>query len=352
MIRIYTIQDLANWLVEGKENGLSEAVIAKPRAWAFVNNPYASPSTPALAVLFEDDIMKGYTAVFPDRLKGIVPTNYWGTTFFVDESIRGKGYGAQILSALQDELDGIYSSTRTIPSSTAIIKKLGAEETWFPEYWIKLQKNNPLKGKYALFKQALNHLYAVLFQKRKKLFHWCDSFHYQVEYCSFIDDETYSFIQIHQGQDLFLRSKEMLNWMLRFPFLQNAVLDQRMRADLNFFSCNKSDFRQYAVRVLDETGKQVGFYMYKYSDGELNLLYLYYTNDSKEMVMTSFYYHLLKMGTVRLRTTHRELVSFIKKNSLPIISMIETRLNLCAPKSLIVPEGATIQGGDGDMFVI
>ena len=60
MIRTYTIQDLAGWLIEGKENGLSEAVISKSRAWAFVNNPCANPTMPAVAVLFENDEMKGY----------------------------------------------------------------------------------------------------------------------------------------------------------------------------------------------------------------------------------------------------------------------------------------------------
>ena len=65
MIVVYTIKDLREWLIENKENGLSDKVISKTRAWAFVNNPCTSPTTPAIAVLFENDEMKGYAAVLP-----------------------------------------------------------------------------------------------------------------------------------------------------------------------------------------------------------------------------------------------------------------------------------------------
>jgi GNAT superfamily N-acetyltransferase len=352
MIRIYSIQDLTDWLMDGKENGLSDAVISKPRAWAFANNPFAIPTTPVAAVLFQEGEMKGYAAVFPERFEGIAPTVYWGSTFFVDDSMRGKGCGVKILSALQESLDGVYATTQTPVSSSAIFKKLGAGEVWFPEYWLKLQRNNPTKGKHSVLKQGYNRLNAVLFQKRNHLLRWCESFHFQLEYVSFIDDETYLFIRQHQGKDLLMRSKEMMNWMLRYPFLQNVVLEKEVKKGSNYFSCNKSDFQQYAVKVLNETGELVGFYMFKYNEGEVNLLYMYYTPDSKEMVMASFYKHLLKMEIVRLRTSSSELVAFFKRNALPVVNTSESRLNLCAPKVLAIPEGVTIQGGDGDMFVI
>ena len=296
--------------------------------------------------------MKGYAAVFPERFEGISPTIYWGSTYFVDASMRGKGCGVKILSELQNSLDGVYATTQTPVASSAIFKKLGAEETWFPEYWIKLQKNNPARGRHPLLKQGLNQLYGTLFQKQKKLLHWCDSFHFQIAYCSFIDDEAYSFIKEHRGQDLFLRSKEMLNWLLQYPFLQNVVLEKELKSDSYYFSCNTLDYRQYAVKVFNVTGELVGFYMFMYREGEVNLLYLYFARNSKEMVMASFYKHLLKMHAVRLRTTSKELVMLVKSDALPIINMGESRLNFCAPNSVTVPEGATIQGGDGDMFVI
>ena len=352
MIRVFTIQDLADWLMGGKSNGLSEAVISKSRAWSFVNNPCANPTMPAAAVLFENDEMKGYAAVFPERFEGISPTIYWGSTYFVDASMRGKGCGVKILSELQNNLDGVYATLQTPVASSAIFKKLGAEETWFPVYWFKLQKTNPARGKHTLLKQGVNQLYGTLFQKRKKLLHWCDSFRFQIAYCSFIDDETYSFIKEHRGKDLLLRSKEMLNWMLHYPFLQNRVLDKEMVPNPNYFSCQKDDFRQYAVRVLDESGGLIGVYIFKYCEGEVNLLYLFYSPESAEMVMVSFYKHLLKMEAVRLRTTNVELVSFFKRNALPVVNMKQSQLNFCAPKLLTVSEGVTIQGGDGDMFVI
>lgn len=352
MIRIYSIQDLADWLVEGKNNGLSEMVISKPRAWAFVNNPCASPTTPAVAVLFEDDETKGYAAVFPERFEGVEPTIYWGSTYFVDESMRGKGCGVKILSELQNSLDGVYATTQTPVSSSAIFKKLGAQETWFPEYWIKLQKWNPNRGKRSLLKQCGNQLYASAVQHSKRIEKWCHSFRFRLEYCSFIDEETYAFIKDNKCNDLMLRSREMLNWMLAYPFLVNAVLPHRIQSPNNYFSCYKQDFEQYAVKVLDESNRLVGFYIFKYDAGEVNLLYLYYLPESENVVMASFFEHLMKMGSVRLRTTSGELVLFIKRNALPVLGIASSRLNFCAPATIGVPQGATIQGGDGDMFVI
>ena len=352
MIRVYTIQDLVDWLVDGKNNGLSEMVISKPRAWAFVNNPCASPTTPAVAVLFENNEMKGYAAVFPERFEGVGSTIYWGSTFFVDESMRGKGCGVQILSELQNSLDGVYATTQTPVSSSAIFKKLGAEETWFPEYWIKLQKWNPNRGKRSLLKQCGNQLYASAVQHSKRIEKWCHTFHYRLGYCSFIEEETYAFIKNNRRNDLMLRSREMLNWMLAYPFLVNVVLPHRIPSSKNFFSCYKQDFEQYAVRVLDESNRLVGFYIFKCDAREVNLLYLYYSPESEDGVMASFYEHLMKMGSVRLRTTSGEFVSFMKRNALPFLDITQSRLNFCAPSSFAVPKGVTMQGGDGDMFVI
>ena len=352
MIRIYTIRDLTDWLVDGKDNGLSEMVISKPRAWAFVNNPFANSTTPAVAVLFEDDEMKGYAAAFPERFEGINPTIFWGSTFFVDASMRGKGCGVKILSKLQNSLDGVYATTQTPQASSAIFKKLGAVETWFPEYWIKLQKFNPYKGNHQLMKQFANHACSSWVLKHGKRKKWCDALLYRLEYCSFVDDETFSFIKNNKRNDLMLRSKEMLNWILTYPFLQNVVLLEKTFSNKNYFSCQKSDFDQYAVKVFDEHELLVGAYLFKFCEGEMNLLYLYYAEEAKDLVMASFYEHLIRMGAVRLRTTHHEFVSFVRDHSLPVMSIAETRLNLCAPTSFPVMAGTTIQGGDGDMFVI
>jgi len=352
MIRIYSIQDVVDWLVDEKDNGLSAMIISKPRAWAFVNNPCANPTAPAVAVLFEDDEMKGYAAVFPERFEGVEPTIYWGSTYFVDESMRGKGCGVKILSELQNSLDGVYATMQTPVSSSAIFKKLGAQETWFPEYWIKLQKWNPKRGKHGLIKLFGNEFYSTFIQHSRRIGRWCDSFHYCLEYCGFVDDETYSFIKDNKRNDLMLRSKEMLNWMLAYPFLVNSALSHRLLPSKNYFSCNKQDFRQYAVKVFDEKGRLTGFYIFKCDSGEVNLLYLYYLPESEDMVMASFYEHLMKMGAIRLRTTSGELVAFIKRRALPILDIFESQLNFCAPATIGVPQGATIQGGDGDMFVI
>ena len=349
---VFYVKDLADWLVDGKNNGLSEMVISKPRAWAFVKNPCASPTTPAVAVLFENDETKGYAAVFPERFEGVDSTIYWGSTYFVDESMRGKGCGVKILSELQNSLDGVYATTQTPVSSSAIFKKLGAEETWFPEYWIKLQKWNPNRGKRSLLKQCGNQLYASAIQHSRRIEKWCHTFHYRLEYCVFIDEETYAFIKDNRLNDLLLRSREMLNWMLTYPFLVNVVLSHRIYPSKNFFSCYKQGLGQYAVKVLNESNRLVGFYIFKCDAGEVNLLYLYYLPESEDMVMASFYEHLLKMGAIRLRTTSGELVAFIERHALPMLDISESRLNFCTSATIGVPQGATIQGGDGDMFVI
>lgn len=352
MIVVYTVKDLGEWLIEGKDNGLSDEAISKVRAWAFVNNPNADPHSPAVAVLLDDDKIKGYAAVFPERFAGFLEKIYWGSTFFVDVSMRGRGCGIELLSTLQQELDGVYATTQTPGSSSAIFKKLGAAETWFTEYWIKLQRWNPGRGKHGLMKQFGNQIHASAIQCSRRIEKWCDSFRFHIEYCSFIDDEAYSFMKDNKRSDVFLRSKDMLNWMLAYPFLANVMLPHRIQSTKNYFSCYKRDFEQFAVKVFDESDRLVGFYIFKYETGEINLLYLYYLPESKDMVMASFYEHLLAKGCVRFRTTSGELVSFIKRHALPVLGITESRLNLCAPASFIVPQEATIQGGDGDMFVI
>ena len=52
-LELFTVQQVRQWLKTGiGERGLSEKVIARTRAWAIVNNPYATDELNIISAIF------------------------------------------------------------------------------------------------------------------------------------------------------------------------------------------------------------------------------------------------------------------------------------------------------------
>lgn len=339
-VKIYTIAEMKAWLCEGCNNGLSFNLISNARATALIHNPYAKDSTPAIAVAYDDnDQPVGYTAVFEDRWNG--QPIYWGTTGFIDASMRGKGVGTRLYSTMMEACNNKWYASDSTPAALTISKKTGLGIYYFNRYYLSFEHSTNLKARIKAW---------MVGNANKKSLEKLDSSTTRLEVISTIDDITYAFIQQHAGRDIFHRSQIMLNWMLQYPFIACAPEELASYSEY-LFTPSAAQYTLYAFRIMKEK-KVIGFTMCRLDMGDLVLLYLYKDEEYANDVYASLVRHVLMQPFKRFRTFDKGLIDFydrIGAKSMNTKSRIQ-QVSLSVPADVKIDPSQILQGGDGDMF--
>lgn len=344
--RLFTISDLKEWLFHNANNGLSDAVISRPRALAFVNDPHALPEDPALVVVFNDQNEPvGYTGAFAERwVRPALPDRYfWGSTQWMEPQYRGKGISWKMMRQIKDAVLDRYVALESSIASCRLDEKQGSVISYYPRYYILLKsKRNTLKSK---LKECLVH------RSIKKALDAMSSFDYSNRYVNWIDDETYAFIVAHSSHDLFLREQDYLNWQLRNPFLISTGHDRKLEAERCEFGGNVSRQQIIQVQVLVE-GKLCGYYVLNLVGPICTVLYLYYEAAFCNQVFASLAaVALIKDNVEKIRSFNKDLIDFMMKmgtRSMNSKDMVD-QVSLTVPSGFVVDASLSLQGGDGDM---
>lgn len=342
-LKLYTVADLRVWLMHNKAaDGLSEQIIAPSRAWAIMHNPYVKDEDPVLAAIFEDGEMAAYTAAFPEEIDG--QRYWWFTSLWCNPKHQGKGYGLIVIGSLAE----VYGEEDILDrwgaeEAVEIFSRLGTKTIYTPRYIFGSKINRQTaKGKLVYFVRTLQKGLHQLIESPTK------HEDYILRYLSYIDDDTYGFIQSHQNKDLFLRTQPMMNWILQYSFTQVCPLIESTLSTTPFAPAKAKNNHIYAVQVLDQE-QVVGFYIMKHTEQDLHLLYLYYDMDKKDVVFASIRDHIKRMRIEQFVTDNKELAAYISKNIyFPKHQMIQ--IHFAYPKSFVLSGGIMMQYGDGDGF--
>lgn len=342
-LKLYTAAQLREWLMHNKAaEGLSEQIIAPSRAWAIIHNPYVKDNDPVLAAIFEEGEMAAFTAAFPDMIGN--NRYWWFTSLWCNPKHQGKGYGLIVIGSLAEIYGEEYILDRWGAEETVeIFSRLGTKTIYTSRYILGSKINRQTaKGKLVHFVRTLQKsLHRIIESPAKHE-------NYTLRYLSYIDDETYTFIQSHQHNNLFLRTQAMLNWILQYSFTQACPLIESTLSTTPFAPAKAKNNYIYAVQVLDQE-QVVGFYIMKHSEQDLHLLYLYYDMDKKDVVFASIRDHIKHMRIEQFVTDNKELAAYISKNIyFPKHQMIQ--IHIAYPKSFVLSGGIMMQYGDGDGF--
>lgn len=346
-LKLYSIQDLRNWLFHDQNvNGLNESIISRKRAYAIIHNPYVQDPDYVVSAVLENGVVSAYTAAFPDLLEGA--RIWWFTTLWCDPKSRGKGYGLLAIGSLSEGygIDSVFDLW-SAPETVGIFNYLGLENRSIPEYHLREKRidRRSVKGRIAC---AWNHITANSEYQKRKLQNAIASEKYDLEYVSFIDDETYSFIMNHSSDNLFRRSHEMMNWILQYPFIQACPLIETVRGRQSFRDVS-STYILTGVRVLLHK-KLIGFYMLKDSDQGMDVKYLYFDSDYERVVFGSIAEHVLHFRPRVFMTRCKSLFDYLKSYSIfPRVE--ELPISFSYPRSFVHDYAAIVQAGDGDNFV-
>ena len=207
-LKLYTVADVREWLEHNHPaEGLSERVIAPTRAWAIIHNPYVKDEDAIVATIFEDGQLAAYTASFPEMIEG--KRIWWCSTLYCYPQFAGRGYGMIVVGSLMEahELEQTYDRWAA-QETIEIFNHFGYQTTYTSRYHLSDGKidTSSFKGKLAYCAQEL-----------KKCMHpWpkASKADYTIQYALTIDDEVYAFMKTHKGTDLWLREKDMLDWII------------------------------------------------------------------------------------------------------------------------------------------
>lgn len=346
--RLFTVSELKDWLFHQSNNGLTDAVISRPRALAFVNNPHAQSDDPALVVVFDEKGESvGYTGAYAEQWirPATVERFFWGSTQWMDAKYRGKGIAAKMMRQIKDAVNDRYIATESSAASCRLDEKQGSTILYYPRYFVVLRQDvNSFK---TLVKNGLS-----LLSKKKALRH-LEGFDYTNRYVTSIDDETYSFIAKHSGENLFLRKQDFLNWQMRFPFAVPVSEDDKNVVERCEFGGSVKRLKTQMVQVF-AGGRLCGFYVMKVIDSLCSPWYLYYDSAFRDQVFASVATALLQLDNIsKFQTFDKDMYDFLGR--IGIQSQFSKshvdQVSLTVPSDFEVNDSLHIQGGDGDMMV-
>ena len=342
-LQLYTVAQLREWLMHNHSaSGLSEQVIAPSRAWAIIHNPYVKDDDPVVAAIFDGGELAAFTAAFPEMIGD--KRYWWFTSLWCAPKHQGKGYGLIVIGSLAEAYGQEYILDRWGAQETRdIFSHLGAQITYTPRYILGSKINHQTaKGKIVHFVRALQkglHKFKELSTKQMD---------YSLRYLSYIDDSTYAFIQSHRDKDLFLRTQATLNWILQYSFTLACPLLERTLPTTPFAPAKAMSNHIYVVQVLDKE-KLVGIYIMKHTEGDLHLLYVYYSAEAKDKVFASIRDHIKHLMVDQVVTDNEELATYIREN-IYFPKRKTLQIHFAYPKSFAIHNEMTLQYGDGDGF--
>lgn len=343
---LYTISDLRDWLFHNVDNGLSDAVIARPRALAFVNNPHALPEDAALAVVFnEKKESVGYTGAFAEQWirPELTERYFWGSTQWMDPVYRGKGVSWKMMRQIKDAVNDRYVALESSVASCRLDEKQGSVISYYPRYFIVL------RGTKKSFKSIVKDW--MVRKANRKALRNMQSFDYENRHVNWIDDETYAFIVAHSEHDLFLRKQDYLNWQLRNPFLVAMGDDPKLEKENCEFGGYVNKLHTQMIQVFVK-GVMCGFYVLNMVGGHCTVLYLYCDEACHEQVFASLASIVLQYDDVeKFRTFNKALFDFMKENGVYSMNSKDCvdQVSLTVPEDFVVDPSLHLQGGDGDM---
>lgn len=349
IIKYFSISEIRKWLFYNEYiEGLSSRIIDKQRAYAIVNNPYVKETDVVLCALYIKEEPIAYTAMFPDYIVGNSERIWWYTTLYCNPKYQGKGYGLIVIGQLCELLDEeAYFDLDGAEETVNIFNYLGLTTKYIKRYSFT-NKNiscKTLKGLIAYLLEKKSRLLCNI--NRRKIIQEITKSDYRLSYVSYIDDFTYNFIINHVNNDLFVRSKDMLNWIIKYPFMQQTPIMDRVDKTLEFSSQVKAYYIQ-AVQVWRDD-KLLGFFIFRMFNGCFAIKYLYYENKYEKEVFNAITEHFIKLKAISFQTTNKFLNQWFRTLNLTTKFVVEKQ-SFSFPKWLN-SQDKDIQLGDGDVFV-
>ncbi len=362
-IRFFTAEKLLSWINSASFSEMPQIPISRIRAISQAHNPSAEKEDILLICTFELGVLTGYMGILPDQVfvnQEKIKVG-WLSCLWVNPEFRGKGIAKKLMSAALNSYHQRIILTEFTPEAGQLYLSSGAFDPLIemegtraylksdlsgilPQrkpYWIYLKPL--LKVADLMLGFCFGHLQAFSYNRLEIL-------GLRIESIKEIDSETEKWIASFQGEMIFRRNKTELNWILEYPWvIQKMEPDEESKP--YYFTVNSRVFRQFCLKIRNESGTIIGFIVLVNRDGHLKVPYAYVdpTYNDPIMKLILHYAHLWNVCTVTI--FHPGLKAELSESRFPFIYR-----KLVSKQFLITPElrkalngiPFQAQAGDGD----
>lgn len=342
-LKLYSVADLKDYFFHNKPvELLSDKIISRTRAWSIINNPFSTDDLYVVSALFVNDEIAAYTHLFPDEQDG--QRIYWNTTLYCAPKYEGRGYAAIVIGQFCELYGEHYFDLNAADASVANLKFCGLNVEYVPQY-ILSGKAISGKGLKAIGAKLLEKITYICTNQKKRLLQEIANATYTLKYTTYLDDKVYEFVREHSTNNVFLRPKEIFNWILTYPLMQESPLIKRVVTDSEFTS-TRAAFRMFGVEVYDNE-QLIGFYILNVSEKSVDVSYIYYDSEQEKKVFLSIAEHILQFNKPRVITTDERLLHFFQTYKI-YTRTSKYKKSFSYPHGFVYDSSKMMQSGDGD----
>ena len=344
----HIVSEVRDWLESGRVDAILDHAVSRTRANALVHCPYVKKDDVVVVSATDGDKVIGYTAIFPEKL---VRPDMWiatGTTLWVNPDYADEFVGYNLVQRLWQAYPHCAVIGSDVAKPAAMIDKLlGAKIAKYERKAFVLNRQIDVHSfrnlvslvlepfrKYAQ-RKALHNVYASIPSDMR------------VVAREYIDAEAYAFIQSHSGNDTFLRSREMLNWILQYPFnVVNPLADRQ--GHCGAFLGQTKIHRNYLL-YLYRSAELIGVVMMAQRGTEMHVKMLYVDESYRQSVYALIVEAAVNSGADQLFSLYPGLNEYIAATHVALRTNNRDFL-FTYPKTMNIPEPLVLQGIEGDMF--
>lgn len=346
--KTYSVKDVREWLEEDANNGLSENIISRTRANALAHCPCVKDEDVLVVSAKDGEKVVGFTAIFPEKLERpdmwiAIGTTLWVNPDYADEFV---GYN------LVQRLWGSYPEYAVIgsevsPAAAVIDKLLGAAILKYERKAFVLRRSIEVHSLRNIASLLLEPFRKCRQSRALKQVLASIPSNIRVRACETINVEIYAFIQAHSTHDTFLRSREILNWILRYPFSVENPLMSRATNSMQF-SDQIAKFRNYFLKIYADD-MLVGVVLLAERNSAMHIKMLYTDDAHQETVYALIVEAMHNSGAEQLFSLYPQLNTYIESRQVAL-KVYNREILFTYPKSLKSLNPYVLQGVDGDMF--
>lgn len=221
--------------------------ISRQRVLAQTHNPCAQPDDVVLLVAFSGDKCIGYHGLLPSLLQhhGRLSKVYWATTFYVSEAFRGRGIGKRLINEVKN-----YNIDFAVTGMTQ-----GAEKTY-------LSAGLNVLGPVVFYQLQMEKVFGfkLFYQVVKRFLYRCWLGRQPIDFQGFnyrpvdqINMELKRKEVISKPAPVFHRDIEMVNWMLKYPWVLSRDAAQGRKENYHFARV-RDIFKYIALEIYSQRG--------------------------------------------------------------------------------------------------
>lgn len=333
--------------------------ISGHRAMSHIANPRADEDDILLLLAYEDGKLLGYLGALPDYMfygEGQHEKCAWLSCMWIDEGQRGKRIAQQLIAACLDAWKNRILVTEFTVAAKGLYDKSGVFEDLAINKGIRLYLRSdtfkllpPKRKIFSSTKYLLRGFDAVVNSILDLRFNFYRKHRLKIEYPTMVDAETEHFISGRQQGQVFRRSAHELNWILRNPWIL-AGPENEMSRKYHFSSVDRS-FNFYPVKLRDQHGKLIAYFIFSKRDRTLKLPYFYMEPGMLEQAMAVIREHLVHWRISTFTVFHPDIVSHLEASKTIALHKKSVKRHYIISKALHELLGSgkvVIQDGDAD----